>query len=65
MDRIAANAGESAHQERLIGTWNGFAVLAVGIALVAVAIWELVHTVTSGRPSSVGVSWAPCSSSWR
>jgi regulator of protease activity HflC (stomatin/prohibitin superfamily) len=29
-------------------------VLAVGIVLVAVAIWELVYTVTSGRPSSVG-----------
>ena len=54
MDRTAANAGKSAHQERLIGTWNGFAVLGVGIALVAVAIWVLVHyTVTSGRPSSV------------
>ncbi len=54
MDRTAANAGKSAHQERLIGTWNGFAVLGVGIALVAVAIWVLVHTVTSGRSSSVG-----------
>ena len=54
MDRIAANAGKSAHQERPIGSWNGFAVLAVGIALIAVAIWVLVHTVTSGRPSSVG-----------
>jgi len=54
MDRTAANAGKSAHDERLIGTWNGFAVLGVGIALVAVAIWVLVHyTVTSGRPSSV------------
>src|SRR5437870_7098572 len=52
MDRTAANAGKSAHDERLIGTWNGFAVLGVGIALVA--IWVLVHyTVTSGRPSSV------------
>src|SRR6266545_4589001 len=54
MDRIAANAGKSAHQERPIGSWNGFAVLAIGIALIAVAIWFLVHTLTSGRPSSVG-----------
>src|SRR5437773_7298730 len=54
MDRTAANADKSAHQERLVGTWNGFAVIGVGIALVAVAIWVLVHyTVTSGRPSSV------------
>ncbi|HEY2969840.1 MAG TPA: hypothetical protein VGK75_15920, partial [Casimicrobiaceae bacterium] len=53
MDRMA-NAGKSAHQERLIGTWNGFAVLGIGIALVAVAIWVLVHTVTSGRSASVG-----------
>src|SRR6266540_3238805 len=54
MDRTAANAGKSTHQERLIGTWNGFAVLGVGIALVGVAIWVLVHTLTSGRLSSAG-----------
>ncbi|HEX5864865.1 MAG TPA: SPFH domain-containing protein [Casimicrobiaceae bacterium] len=54
MDRVAANEGKSVHHERSIGTWNGFAVLAVGIALVAVGIWVLIQTITSGRPSSVG-----------
>jgi len=52
MDRIAAN--KSAHEERPIGSWNGFAVLAIGVTLVAVAIWVLVHAITSGRSSSVG-----------
>jgi len=33
MDRIAAN--KSAHEERPIGSWNGFAVLAIGVTLVA------------------------------
>ncbi len=54
MERIVANGGKSAHQERPIGTWNGFVVLAIGIGLMAAAIWELVHAVTVGRPSSVG-----------
>jgi regulator of protease activity HflC (stomatin/prohibitin superfamily) len=54
MERNVGSAGKRAHQERPIGTWNGFVVLAAGIALVAIAIWLLVYTVTSGRPSSVG-----------
>jgi hypothetical protein len=54
MERIVANSANSAHQERPIGTWNGFVVLAIGIALVASAIWELVHAITVGRPLSAG-----------
>jgi len=54
MERIVASASKSAHQERSIGTWNGFVTLAIGIALVAGAIWQLVNTVTGGRPASVG-----------
>ena len=54
MERIVANSGKSAHEEQPIGTWNGFLTLAVGIALVAGAIWQFVNTVSGGRPSSVG-----------
>jgi regulator of protease activity HflC (stomatin/prohibitin superfamily) len=54
MERIVASASKSAHQEQPIGTWNGFLTLAIGIALVAGAIWQLVSTITGARPSSVG-----------
>jgi regulator of protease activity HflC (stomatin/prohibitin superfamily) len=54
MERIVASASKSAHQEQPIGTWNGFLTLAIGIALVAGAIWQLVSTITGGRPASVG-----------
>ena len=39
------------HVERPIGTWNGFAVLALGLALYVVAGWRLVATVIQGRPT--------------
>jgi len=54
MERIVASASKSAHQEQPIGTWNGFLTLAIGIALVAGAIWQLVSTISGGRPASVG-----------
>jgi len=54
MERIVASASKSAHQEQPIGTWSGFLTLAIGITLVAGAIWQLVSTITGGRPSSVG-----------
>ena len=54
MDPRADSAGRSPHQERNIATWNGFVVLAIGIALVALAVWQLVHTIVAGRFASVG-----------
>jgi regulator of protease activity HflC (stomatin/prohibitin superfamily) len=54
MERIVANASKNTHEERPIGTFNGFVVLAIGVGLVVAAIWELVHTIMVGRPSSVG-----------
>jgi regulator of protease activity HflC (stomatin/prohibitin superfamily) len=54
MERIVADGSRSAHHEQSIGTWNGFLTLAVGIALVGGAVWQLVQTLTGGRPSSVG-----------
>src|SRR5262249_26700580 len=36
-----------------IGTWNGFATLAIGLAILAFAVWVLVHYVVLGRPSSM------------
>jgi len=44
----------SAHEERPIATWNGFVVLAIGLALVALAMWQLVQTVTGMRPFTAG-----------
>jgi SPFH domain/Band 7 family protein len=54
MQGTAENPGKSAHVERPVATWNGFVSLAIGVILVAVGIWLLVHTVAMGRPSSVG-----------
>ena len=54
MERIVADGSRSAHREQPIGTWNGFLTLAIGIALVAGAVWQLVNTIAAGRPSSVG-----------
>ena len=54
MNGMAERSGQQPHEERTIGTWNGFAVLAIGIALIAVAIWELIHYITLGRAGSVG-----------
>ena len=53
MQAIANTSQKSAHQERERATWNGFLTLAIGIALIAVAIWELVHSITMSRPSSI------------
>ena len=48
MERIANI--KSAHVERPIGTWNGFVSLAIGLALIALALWQLVQTITGVRP---------------
>ena len=46
-----------AHVERPIVTMNGFAMLALGLALLALAAWQVVALVGSGRPSlgSIGM----------
>src|SRR5262249_56474232 len=53
MQPMANAHGKGAHQERERATWNGFLTLAIGIALIALAIWLLVHYVVLARPSSV------------
>src|SRR2546426_2892842 len=37
------------HIERPIGTWNGFVVLAIGLALILFAIWQLIQGISVGR----------------
>ena len=54
MPAVQENAVKRTHQEREIGTWNGFATLAIGLAFIAAAIWVLLHTVAFGRASTVG-----------
>jgi regulator of protease activity HflC (stomatin/prohibitin superfamily) len=44
---------KSAHEERPITTWNGFMVLAIGLALVVFGLWQLFQGVTYGRSGSV------------
>jgi hypothetical protein len=54
MHAMANTHGKGAHEERERATWNGFLTLAIGIAIIALAIWELVHSLAFARPSSVG-----------
>ena len=54
MQAMANTNQRGAHEERDGATWNGFLTLAVGIALIAIAIWEFVHTITVGRSSPAG-----------
>src|ERR1700682_1575835 len=44
---------KSTHEERPITTWNGFMVLAIGLALVVFGLWQLVQGVAYGRSGSV------------
>jgi hypothetical protein len=39
----STSGSKSVHTERPISTWNGFVVMAIGLALIAVAIWQLVQ----------------------
>ena len=45
----------SPHDERPIATWNGFLMLAVGIAFLLLAVWQLVSMVGAGRPSLASI----------
>ncbi len=56
MQRAVDIPGKSAHAERLIGTWNGFVSLGLGIALIGAGIWELFHGITAERPSLAGIT---------
>jgi len=53
MQRAVENPGRHAHSERPIGTWSGFVSLAIGLGLIAVGIWQLVHGLLVDRPGSV------------
>ena len=44
---------KSAHEERPITTWNGFMVMAIGLALVVFGLWQLFQGVSYGRSGSV------------
>ena len=50
MERTSANLPPT-HRERPIGTWNGFLVLAIGLALYALGGWRIVAMVAQGRPT--------------
>jgi len=41
----------AAHAERPIATWNGFVMLAVGLAFLLAAVWQIVSMVGAGRPT--------------
>ncbi|HVJ73575.1 MAG TPA: SPFH domain-containing protein [Casimicrobiaceae bacterium] len=45
------------HDERPIATWNGFAMLAVGLAFLLLAAWQVVAMIGAGRPTlgAIGV----------
>jgi regulator of protease activity HflC (stomatin/prohibitin superfamily) len=44
---------KNAHEERPITTWNGFVVLAVGLALIGFGIWQLFQGLAYGRSAPV------------
>ena len=48
-------ADRGAHVERPIVTMNGFAMLGLGLALLALAAWQVVALVGSGRPSLASI----------
>jgi len=50
------NPDRHAHVERPIRTYNGFVMLAIGVALLAAAAWQVVSLVGAGRPSLVGIA---------
>ena len=39
---------KSTHHERATFTWNGFAALVIGLALIGFAIWRLINAVQAG-----------------
>ena len=55
MQRITDGMGKNAHEERPIATLNGFASLAIGIALILFAIYQLVQGIVLSRPTAGGL----------
>ena len=49
------HTADDTHAERPIGTGNGFLILAVGLAILAAAVWQIVSMVGAGRPSLVSI----------
>jgi len=47
-----------AHVERPIASWNGFVVLALGIALYAIGVFRLVSMIGAGRPTVSSIALA-------
>jgi regulator of protease activity HflC (stomatin/prohibitin superfamily) len=52
---MQATTNNAVHRERDIVTWNGFVTLAIGLAIIAAAIWILLNTVAFGRASVSGL----------
>ena len=50
------NPDRPANVERPIRTYNGFVMLAIGLALLASAVWQLVSLVGAGRPSLAAIA---------
>ncbi len=49
-------ARRDAHDERAIVTANGFLMLAVGLALLLCAAWQIVSMIGAGRPSIASIA---------
>jgi regulator of protease activity HflC (stomatin/prohibitin superfamily) len=54
---IPRAAARAQHVEQPIATWNGFAMLAVGIGFLLWATWQLIAMIGAGRPTlgSIGL----------
>ncbi|HVF65481.1 MAG TPA: SPFH domain-containing protein [Casimicrobiaceae bacterium] len=51
----AARSRPPTHAERPIRTFNGFAMLAIGLAIYGLAVWRIVALFGQGRPSLAAV----------
>ncbi len=55
MDRTKGVSGQGSHQERPTATFSGFLVLFIGIALLALSVWQLIATIGAGRAMLWGI----------
>ena len=56
MPPTASPRDRDAHVERPIGTANGFLMLAIGLALLAAAAWQVISLAGAGRPTLAGIA---------